>query len=142
MGIPLLEITSLLNLLRGAVLEELFRAEADISVRLTIPATSYYPEKTLFGTFEHCQEFNLQPIKNDRTLISNLEQITTLKLVIHSTESAGIDKFKIHCSFGKSEDQAALHIRANAFHLYDENFDRLQPADLMQLEGKLDGPED
>lgn len=132
------EKLGLLNLLRGWVIEQITRSEDNVSLHLHLPSTSFTAEMHLFASFTQCRECYLQPIRNDRTLINQLQQISALKLMIHSTEPAGQDRLKIHCSYGNSAATAQLHIQCEDFNLYNENFDRLLPADLMQLEGKLD----
>lgn len=107
-----------------------------------MPSNDFTPEQNLFATFLDCKECYLQPIRNDRTLITQFSQISALKLTIHSTETAGSDRLRIYCSFGKAVGTAQLILQCKDFNLYNENFDRLKPADLMQLEGKLDSPED
>jgi hypothetical protein len=132
----------LLNLLRGWKIEQIFRSDADISLRLCLPPNAFTQESHLFATFIDCRECYLQPIRNDRTLITQLSQISALGLTIHSTETAGTDRLKIYCSFDNTLGNAQLSLQCSDFNLYNENFDRLKPADLMQLEGKMDSPED
>lgn len=84
-----------------------------------------------FGTLEDCEEFSLQPFRNEATVMYELRQIERLQLHIHDAESTVGGKLKVYCGLRGAGDGARLTIKASNFTIWDEAFD---PVSAMELE--------
>lgn len=128
------EIAKLLNLIKESTIKNISWSGEDIALELQGSKHGEKPGRKMFASLINCLDIYLQPFRNDRTLITDLDQMVQLDLRIHFAEPAPGGKIKLHCSHD-AQYSGTLFFKCDAFHLYSETFDRLGAGELLRMAG-------
>lgn len=129
------QIAALLDVLAGGRLKELQREGNTLRFKVQHPALAakIQSDYTHFlGAFVGCTRFELQPFRNESTLLKDLPSIQRMQLTLHSAQAAAPHVYLYGVGRGGERD-ARLLIQAEELVLMDEAYDRWHAAELKAL---------
>lgn len=118
-------IAQLFTALAGGQLQALQREDHTLRFQVLHPslAANIHPDyTTFFAALTGCTRFDLQPFRNDSTILQDLKPINRLRLLIHS---ARLDDTTVCVHFVGSGGvpDACLRLRADTLIIMDEAYD-------------------
>ena len=129
------EIAELFTALRGGILHEFTQEGDTMRFKISLPkvASSENPDYTFFfAVLLGCKAFQLQPFRNESTVIEDMKQVERLAPEIHEAAVDG-HRIKVFCAHKGVSTGARISIRCDRFEVYNEAFDAMSPAYLAEL---------
>jgi hypothetical protein len=131
----LTQMAATLDALAGGRLKDLVRDGTTLRFKIELPALAakVHPDYTHFlAALTGCTRFELQPFRNESTLLKDLSSIQRMKLEIHSAEAAPPLVYLFGVGHGRERD-ARLMIVAEDLVVMDEAYDVWRAGELKTL---------
>jgi hypothetical protein len=129
------QMAELLDLMEGGRLYDLKQDNGTVRFRIAHKelARKIDPDfKEFFTAFIDCTRFELQPFRNESTVLKDVASIERMQFTIHSAQAAPPHVHLYGVGRGGERD-ARLLIQAKDLILMDEAYDRLKPTGLRTL---------
>lgn len=131
----LTQMAATLDALAGGRLKDLVRDGTTLRFKIELPALAakVHPDYTHFlAAFTGCTRFELQPFRNESTVLKDLPSIQRMKLEIHSAEAQPPLVYLYGVGRGRERD-ARLMIVAEELVVMDEAYDVWRAGELKTL---------